>query len=78
VRDRTVVVRRESLKRPSEEPFAPIEELLVELCFEARDLQLMAMPEFHIMLTNLAGSRRIQIATPKRNDSLDGIAHTSP
>lgn len=63
VRDRTVVVRRESRKSPSKGPFASIEKLLVELCFEARDLQLMAMPEFHTMLTNLAGSRRIQIAT---------------
>ncbi len=63
VRERTVVLRRESRKSPSKEPFAPIEKLLVELCFEARDLQLMAMPEFHSMLANLAGTQRIQMAT---------------
>src|SRR5439155_21478509 len=39
VRERTVVVRRESSKSPSKEPFAAIEELLVELCFEARGLR---------------------------------------
>lgn len=63
VRERTVVVRRESRKSPSKEPFAPIEKLLVELCFEARDLQLMALPEFHTMLANLAGTSRIQMGT---------------
>jgi adenine-specific DNA-methyltransferase len=63
VRERTVVVRRQSRKSPSKEPFAPIETLLVELCFEARDLQLMAMPEFHSMLANLAGTHRIQMGT---------------
>jgi len=63
VRERTVVVRRESRKSPSKEPFAPIEKLLVELCFEARDLQLMALSDFHSMLANLAGTRRIQMAT---------------
>lgn len=63
VRERTVVVRRESRKSPSKESFAPIEKLLVELCFEARDLQLMALPEFHTMLANLAGTSRIQMGT---------------
>ncbi len=63
VRERTVVVRRESRKSPSKEPFAPIEKLLVELCFEARDLQLMALPEFHTMLANLAGTSRILMGT---------------
>jgi hypothetical protein len=63
VRERTVVVRRESRKSPSKQPFAPIEKLLVELCFEARDLQLMALPEFHTMLANLAGTNRIQMGT---------------
>jgi len=63
VRERTVVVRRESSKSPSEEHIAPIEKLLVDLYFEARDLQLMALSEFHTMLQNLAGSQRIQIAT---------------
>lgn len=63
VRERTVVVRRESRKGPSEEHVAPIEKLLVELCFEARDLQLMALPEFHAMLANLAGSSRIHLGT---------------
>lgn len=63
VRERTVVVRRESRKSPSKEHIAPIEKLLVELYFEARDLQLMALPEFHTMLGNLAGTQRIQMAT---------------
>jgi len=63
VRERTVVVRRESRKSPSEEHIAPIEKLLVELCFEARDLHLMALSEFHTMLANLAGTQRIQMAT---------------
>ena len=63
VREGTLVVRRESRKSPSKESFAPIEKLLVELCFEARDLQLMALSDFHSMLANLAGTRRIQMAT---------------
>jgi hypothetical protein len=63
VRERTLVVRRESRKSPSKQPFAPIEKLLVELCFEARDLQLMALPEFHTMLASLAGTNRIQMGT---------------
>ena len=63
VRERTVVVRRESRKSPSKQPFAPIEKLLVELCFEARDLQLMALPEFQTMLANSAGTNRIQMGT---------------
>ena len=63
VRERTVVVRRESRKSPSSEPLASIEKLLVELCFEARDLRLMALPEFHRMLANLAGTHRIRMAT---------------
>ena len=63
VRERTVVVRRESRKSPSKEPFAPVEKLLVELCFEVRDLRLMSLSDFHTMLVNLAGTRRIQVAT---------------
>jgi hypothetical protein len=63
VRERTVVVRRESSKTPSREHLAPIEKLLVELYFEARDLDLMSLSDFHAMLANLAGSRRIQMAT---------------
>jgi hypothetical protein len=43
VRERTVVVRSESRKSPSKTPVAPIEKLLVELCFEARDLQIMGL-----------------------------------
>ena len=43
-----------------ERPYAPIEKLLVELCFEARDLQFIALPEFRTML---AGTQRIQMAT---------------
>ena len=62
LRERTVVVRRESRKSPSNEPLAPIEKLLVELCFEARDLRLMTLSEFHTMLGNLAGTHRIQMA----------------
>ncbi len=61
VRERTLVVRRESRKSPSKQPFASIEKLLVELCFEARDLQLMALSEFHTMLANLAGTNRIHM-----------------
>jgi len=63
VRERTVVVRRESRKSPSKERIASIEKLLVELCFEARDLQLMALSEFHTMLANLAGTNRVQMGT---------------
>jgi hypothetical protein len=63
VRERTLVVRRESRKSPSTEHIAPVEKLLVELCFEARDLQLMAMSDYHAMLANLAGTKRIQMAT---------------
>jgi hypothetical protein len=63
VRERTAVVRRESRNRPSEEPLAPIEKLMVELCFEVRDLQLMALPEFHMMLASVASAHRIQMAT---------------
>jgi hypothetical protein len=63
VRDRTVVVRRESSKTPSQEHLAPIEKILVELYFEARDLDLMSLSDFHAMLSNLAGHRRIQMAT---------------
>jgi len=42
---------------------SPIEKLLVDLLFEVRDLQLMAMPEFHTLVANLAGMQRIQVAT---------------
>ena len=62
VRERTVVVRSESRKSPSKTPVAPIEKLLVELCFEARDLQIMSPTEFHTMLANLAGTHRIPMA----------------
>jgi hypothetical protein len=62
VRERTVVVRSESRKSPSKTPAAPIEKLLVELCFEARDLQIMAPTEFHTMLANLAGTHRIPMS----------------
>ena len=63
VRERTVVVPRESRKSPSKQPFAPIEKLLVELCLEARNLQLMAVSEFHTMLANQAGATRIRMGT---------------
>ena len=53
----------EAEKQAEVERQATIEKLLVELCFEARDLQLMASSEFHQMLANLAGTNRIQIAT---------------
>jgi hypothetical protein len=62
VRERTVVVRSESRKSPSKTPVAPIEKLLVELCFEARDLQIMGLGEFQTMLANLAGTHRIPMA----------------
>lgn len=62
VRERTVVVRSESRKSPSKTPVAPIEKILVELCFEARDLQIMGLGEFQTMLANLAGTHRIPMA----------------
>lgn len=63
VRQRTVVVRRELRKSPSKDSLAPIEKLLVDLYFEARDLRLMALSDFRAMLTNLAGGRRIEMAS---------------
>ena len=63
VRERTVMVRREPRKSPSKDSLAPIEKLLVDLYFEARDLRLMALSDFHAMLTNLAGNRRIEMAS---------------
>ena len=63
VRERTLVVRRESLKSPSKAPFAPIEKILVELCSEARDLQLMSHAQVPCHAGNLAGTHRIQMAT---------------
>ena len=62
VRERTVVVRREPRKSPAKEPLAPIEKVLVDLYFEVRDLRLMALADFHDMLANLAGNRRIEMA----------------
>jgi hypothetical protein len=62
LRERTVVVRRESSKTRSKDPLAPIEKLLVDLYFEVRDLNLMAMEDYHAMLTNLAGTQRITMA----------------
>lgn len=58
-----MVVRRESRKSPLQSRLAPIEKILVDLWFEARDLQLMSPADFHAMLANLAGSRRISMAT---------------
>jgi hypothetical protein len=75
VRDRTVVVRRESRKSPSAEPVATIEKLLVELCFEARDLQLMAMPEFHTMLKNLAIRASLKATREKRRSQTCKVYH---
>ena len=62
VRERTVVVRSESRKSPSKTPVAPIEKILVELCFEARDLHIIGLGEFYTMLANLAGTHRIPMA----------------
>lgn len=58
-----VLVRRATGKSPSRQPFATIEKLLVELCFEARNLQLMGLSDSHPMVANLAGTNRIQMGT---------------
>ena len=61
-RERSVVIRRASSKNRARAHIAPIEILLVELYFEARDLRLMAEDDYHAMLANLAGTRRINMA----------------
>lgn len=63
VRERTVVVRRERSRSLSKGRFTPIEELLVDLWLESRDLQFMSSSDYLSMLGNLAGTRRISIAT---------------
>ncbi len=62
-RKRSVVIRRSSVKNRARDHVAPIENLLVELYFESRDLGFMATDEYHAMLANLAGTRRINMAT---------------
>jgi hypothetical protein len=59
--ERCIVLRRASRKNPDPGPFASIESLLVELFFEVRDLELMSLPEYHTLLANLAGTRRIAL-----------------
>lgn len=59
--ERCVVLRRASRRSPDCGPYASIEALLVELFFEVRDLELMSLPEYHMLLANLAGTRRIAI-----------------
>lgn len=59
--ERCVVLRRASRKNPDPGPYASIETLLVELFFEVRDLRLMSLPEYHTLLANLAGTRRIAL-----------------
>ena len=61
-RERSVVVRQASGKSPSKDRVASIESLLVELHFETRFLGLMAEEDYHTMLSNLAGTRRIRMA----------------
>jgi hypothetical protein len=61
--ERCVVLRRASRKNTDPGPFASIESLLVDLFFEVRDLRLMALEDFHTMLANLAGTRRIAIGS---------------
>jgi hypothetical protein len=61
-RERSVVIRRASSKNRARAHIAPIETLLVELYFEARDLGLMSEDDYHAMLANLAGTRRINMA----------------
>ncbi len=61
--ERCVVLRRASRKNRAPGPYASIESLLVELFFEVRDLRLMALEDFHTMLANLAGTRRIAIGS---------------
>jgi hypothetical protein len=61
-RERSVVIRRASSKSRVNRHIAPIEHLLVELYFEARDLDLMAADDYHTMLANLAGTSRINMA----------------
>jgi len=60
--ERTVVIRKASRKSRPLERLASIERLLVELCFERRDLALMSEEDYHAMISNLAGTRRIRIA----------------
>ena len=57
--ERCIVLRRASRKNPDPGPYASIESLLVELFFEVRDLGLMSLEEYHTLLANLAGTRRI-------------------
>jgi len=62
-RERSVVIRRASVKSRGRGHIAPIENLLVELYFETRDLGLMAEDDYRTMLSNLAGTRRINMAS---------------
>jgi len=61
-RERTVVIRKASSKSRPPERLASIERLLVELYFERRDLALMSEEDYHAMIGNLAGTRRIRIS----------------
>lgn len=62
-RERSVVIRRASGKSRAHGHIAPIENLLVELFFETRDLGLMAENDYHAMLSNLASTSRINMAS---------------
>jgi hypothetical protein len=60
--EKTVIIRQSKSKSPSKERFSSIEVLLVELYFETRSLNLMAEEEYRTMVSNLAGTRRINMA----------------
>jgi hypothetical protein len=61
-REGTVVIRKASGKNRPLERLASIERLLVELYFERRDLGLMSEEDYHAMISNLAGTRRIKVS----------------
>ena len=62
-REHSVVIRKASAKSRARGPIAPIENLLVELYFETRVLGLMAVDDYRTMLSSLAGTRRINMAS---------------
>lgn len=63
VRERTVIVRRKASTSLSKGMYAPIEQILVDLLIESRDLKFMSLSDYHEMLANLVGTKRISMAT---------------
>jgi hypothetical protein len=57
-----VVIRKASSKNHPIERLASIERLLVELYFERRALELLSEEDYHAMIRNLAGTRRIKMS----------------